>query len=304
MSDFTSLNQHQKKALVVQLYEQGKTRRQIAEVVHMGFKDIADVIKKHTGEDNDSGNKPERSKDALTFELFLQGKQSVEVAIELDMSADEVEELHVQYWRLSKLDGLETLYHEAKYSLSSILQLFKILKDKRITKDKDIHDLIELAYYGLPNLNARVQNLLDQVKALESEKAALSTEVQRLRNSIYANREIISRQDEQSRKLDRKLNRLRIMLQNASKDSNYHKVLEIIDQRLNDRRPLLVVAFIAIMETLRKNPYGLNLLNGSSSDIENYLVSDSDGKSLVQFAELSLDNLIKHYAKTTACTYP
>ena len=185
----------------------------------------------------------------LTFELFLQGKQSVEVAIELDMSADEVEELHVQYWRLSKLDGLETLYHEAKYSLSSILQLFKILKDKRITKDKDI-------------------------------------------------------QYEQSRKLDRKLNRLRIMLQNASKDSNYHKVLEIIDQRLNDRRPLLVVAFIAIMETLRKNPYGLNLLNGSSSDIENYLVSDSDGKSLVQFAELSLDNLIKHYAKTTACTYP
>ncbi len=44
MSDIASLNQHQKKALVIQLYEQGKTRRQIAEVVHMGFKDIADVI--------------------------------------------------------------------------------------------------------------------------------------------------------------------------------------------------------------------------------------------------------------------
>jgi hypothetical protein len=29
------------------------------------------------------------------FELFLQGKQSVEVAIELDMPADKVEELHV-----------------------------------------------------------------------------------------------------------------------------------------------------------------------------------------------------------------
>ena len=51
MSDFVSLNKHQKKALVIQLYEQGKTRRQIAEVVHMSFKDIADVIKKHTGED-------------------------------------------------------------------------------------------------------------------------------------------------------------------------------------------------------------------------------------------------------------
>ena len=40
MSEFVSLNQHQKKALVVQLYQQGKTRRQIAEVAHMSFKDI------------------------------------------------------------------------------------------------------------------------------------------------------------------------------------------------------------------------------------------------------------------------
>mgnify|MGYP003288318585 CR=1 FL=1 len=46
MSDFASLNQHQKKALVIQLYEQGKTRRQIAEVAHMSFNDIADVIQK------------------------------------------------------------------------------------------------------------------------------------------------------------------------------------------------------------------------------------------------------------------
>jgi hypothetical protein len=89
MSNFASLNQHQKKALVVQLYQQGKTRRQIAEVAHMSFKDIAVVIKKHIGEDSDSLDKPEKSKGARAFE------QSVEVAIELDMSADEVEELHV-----------------------------------------------------------------------------------------------------------------------------------------------------------------------------------------------------------------
>jgi hypothetical protein len=75
MSDFASLNQHQKKALVIQLYEQGKTRR------HMSFKDIADVIKKQIGEDSDSADKPEKSKAARAFELFLHGKQSVEVAI-------------------------------------------------------------------------------------------------------------------------------------------------------------------------------------------------------------------------------
>ena len=68
------------------------TRRQIAEIVHMSFKDIVTIIIGYTGEDKQV-NKLEKSKDSRAFELFLQGKQSVEVAIELDMPADKVEEL-------------------------------------------------------------------------------------------------------------------------------------------------------------------------------------------------------------------
>ena len=48
ISDIVLLNKHQKKALVIELYKQGKTRRQIAEVVHMSFKDIADLINEYT----------------------------------------------------------------------------------------------------------------------------------------------------------------------------------------------------------------------------------------------------------------
>jgi transposase len=51
MSDLILLNKHQKKAIVIELYKQGKTRRQIAETVHMSFKDIADIINEYTGED-------------------------------------------------------------------------------------------------------------------------------------------------------------------------------------------------------------------------------------------------------------
>ena len=215
------------------------------------------------------------------------------------MSADEVEELHVQYWRLSKLDDLEALYYEAKYSLSLLLKLFKILKDNRITKDKDIYDLIELANYGLPTLRNRHEDLLNQVRALQSKKMALDTEILGLRNSIYTNNEIINRQNEQSRILDSKLNRLHVLLRDTSKDSDYHKVMEIIDQSLKNKKPLLVAALVAVMETLNKNPYGLNLLN-SSSDIEDYLTTDNDGKSLLQFADSCYNNLLKSYAESIA----
>jgi hypothetical protein len=149
MSEIVLLNKHQKKALVIELYKQGKTRRQIVETVHMSFKDIANIINEYTGEDKQV-NKLEKSKDSRAFELFLQGKQSVEVAIELDMPADKVEELRVQYWGLSNLDNLEIMYYETKYSLPMLLQLHNILRDKRITKDKDICELIELANDGLP----------------------------------------------------------------------------------------------------------------------------------------------------------
>ena len=71
MSNLVPLNKHQKKDLVIELYNQGKTRRQIAEIVHMSFKDIADIINEYTGEDTDSVDKPQKSKDAQAFELFL-----------------------------------------------------------------------------------------------------------------------------------------------------------------------------------------------------------------------------------------
>jgi hypothetical protein len=260
MSDIVLLNKHQKKAHVIELYKQGKTRRQIAETVHMSFKDIADIINEYTGEDKQS-NKSEKSKDTRAFELFLQGKQSVEVAIELDMPADKVEELHVQYWRLSKLDDLEILYHEAKYFLSLLLRLYNILKDKRITNDKDICDLIEMPRDGLPRLRNRHEELLDQLTVLEKEKASMNPKILGLRSSIYATNEIIRKQNTHLRTLDRKRRQLEVMIQNASKESNYHKVMEIVDQRLDDKRSLLMAALVAVLNTLKANPYGLNLLS-------------------------------------------
>jgi transposase len=298
MSIFVPLNRHQKKALVIELYKQGKTIRQIAEIVHMAFKDIADIINEYTGEDKQVGK--EKSKDARAFELFLLGKQSVEVAIELDMPADKVEDLHIQYWRLSKLDNLEILYHEAEYSLSLLLRLHNILKDKRITKDKDICDLIELTKDGLPSVRNRFEDLLNQITTLENEKDSLSTEILGLRNSIYTNNEIISDQNVQLRTLDRKLSRLQLMLRKAGKAPNYNKVIEIVDQRLNDKRSLLVAAIISVLKTLKTNPYGMNLLSSSPLDTKSYLITDSDGKNLLHFAESCYNSLLKSYAKTIA----
>jgi hypothetical protein len=180
------------------------------------------------------------------------------------------------------------------------LRLHNVLKDKRITKDKDISDLIELANDGLPNLRASFEVLLNQISALENEKATLNTEILGLRNSIYTNNETIRKQSMRLQILDRKRRVLEVMLQNANKEPNYHKVTEIIDRRLNDKRSLLVTALIAVLSTLKSNPYGLNLLNSSFLDVEEYVADDIDGKILLEFAESCYNSLSKSYAKTIA----
>ena len=115
----------------------------------------------------------------------------------------------------------------------------------RITKNKDLYDIIELAGYGLPSLRNRHDFLLNQVTALQRKKVALGTEILGLRNSICTNNEIISRQNTQLRTLDRKLSQLQIMLRDTSKGSNYSKITEIVDRRLNDKRSLLVAALFS-----------------------------------------------------------
>jgi hypothetical protein len=90
------------------------------------------------------------------------------------------------------------------------------------------------------------------------------------------------------------------MLRKASKCPDYHKVLQIVDQRLNDKRSLLVAALLAVFETLKANPYGLNLLSSSPVDIEDYLITVNDGKNLLQFAKSCYNLLLKSYAKTIA----
>jgi hypothetical protein len=57
---------------------------------------------------------------------------------------------------------------------------------------------------------------------------------------------------------------------------------------------------VNLMETLKTNTYGLNLLTGTSADLENYLFTDNDGKSLLQFAESCYDNLLQNFAEAIA----
>ena len=172
------LDKKEKEGLVVRLHQEGKTIRQIAAAAHLSFTDIGLIIRKIDGRDNDDGveaNKDIKNKTRETKALFLFsiGKTSLQVAIELDLSASEVHEMLEEYWALNELHELAFVYNEIKAYLSSFLKLFHCLKKHKMLSEKHITTILRYAGNDLPQLTDRVQCLTNDVINLEGQKRNL-----------------------------------------------------------------------------------------------------------------------------------
>ena len=123
------LNRTEKEQRVIELYQQGKNIREIAQDVHMSFGSIGAIERKVKGLQDDDGKSKEQqqdniahtilSKDSQAFALFSDGKKPTEVAIKLDLGADVVDKLYQQFWKLEGLYQLNLVYKEIKRYLPS-----------------------------------------------------------------------------------------------------------------------------------------------------------------------------------------
>jgi transcriptional regulator len=104
------MNRAEKEQYVIRLYKEGRTIREIAEHVHMSFRDIGAVIKKAKLEaDGERGSLQEdddiksKSKSTQAIKLLSELKTPIEVAIALDLPVHQIEAIYREYW---KLDGM------------------------------------------------------------------------------------------------------------------------------------------------------------------------------------------------------
>jgi transposase len=95
------MNREEKELYIIRLYKEGRSTREIAELVHMSFRDIGVIIKKVKLEaDRERGQLEEdddiksKSKTTQAIKLFSELKTPVEVTIALDLPADQVHEIY------------------------------------------------------------------------------------------------------------------------------------------------------------------------------------------------------------------
>jgi transposase len=179
-------SREEREQCVIELYEQGRTIREIAQEVHMSFGNIGDIIKKVRG-DNDYSDKAMResiSKDTKAFKLFSKGKKPTEVAINLDLGADAVDRLYQQFWRLERLQQLTLAYQEIRHYLPLFLKLFKIMKEQKMIKEQDISNALKYVK-EISSLKSQVQQLNQEIQRLEQEKKDTTEYLSALANQVY-----------------------------------------------------------------------------------------------------------------------
>jgi transposase len=110
------LSRKEKEKIVIKLATEGKTIKKIAKAVHISLKDVAKILRKVTGdEDNPAEKEKEEEKKqkrlkslffGQAFLMFKDKKSLVYVVIELDQETNTILNYYRDFLRLVRMDSL------------------------------------------------------------------------------------------------------------------------------------------------------------------------------------------------------
>ena len=130
------MNLEEKKNLVAQLYQEGKTQREIAKTAHMSVRDISRIIRKL------EGIPEEKSIETQALDLFYQGKKPIEVAVGLNLNAQKTSKMYKDYLKLNNFHKLVLLCEGINDNLSLFLKLYYAIIQNGI-KPNEIANLVK-----------------------------------------------------------------------------------------------------------------------------------------------------------------
>ncbi len=176
-----------KKDLVIQLLKEGKNMREISKVAHLSFSTIGKILRESKGIIE---SKPEKSITSKAFQLFEKRMSLVEVAIELDLSPEQAEDIHQGYLRLKGLYEISRYCQRMKKHLSSFMEFVNTCEEQTPESQKllDILNLgkvIEGQREQRTSIRiwCRTQEL--RIDELKEEEEAIKQRIEKLKQEEY-----------------------------------------------------------------------------------------------------------------------
>jgi hypothetical protein len=283
------LTRQQRERLVLDLYNQGKNTREIAEEARMSFSAIGAILKKAEQENETSKEQTEKMSHATkAYKLFSEGKSPVDVAIALNLRQAEVTELYNEYWNLKNLYELNQVYEEIKDDIHSFVKLYKLAKAVGMNT-QHVGKLLAIANNHLPAVEYRYQELKREEASLQAGNHNSARTLQELYGLISTKRNTLEKYESDCKKRGleiKNLNKEYIASQELVNDfqnnnEEYIKIIKTVEEKvlsvLSNVKVLLRCALLSITESITNNPERFRLLfhNMPPSIIDCY---DSNGQ--------------------------
>jgi hypothetical protein len=245
------LTRQEKERKVIDLYSnQNKTYREIAKEVRICPRDIGIILKKASAEEqNHDKEQSSLSPSSQAYRLFSEGKSLIEVAIALDLTESETTRFYDEYLNLKQMDDLKMTYEEIGSDIMHFLELYKLSKVAHM-KPEHVINLLQMSNGYLPLLEQKYKKLRREIDLLESEKQRS----RELGNQIGALAKVLEKYKKEIKNLQKKKIRLEILISNGQ----YEKVRQIVKKEvgisLSERRDLLKLAVVSVLESIRQDP--------------------------------------------------
>ena len=303
------LTRQEKEKLVLDLYNQGKTYREIAKDARMCPRDIGVIVNKavrelelktdhrNDKENQDTNNSAEKklkdqelSLSTRAYKLFFKGKALVEVAVALNLEEAEVTRYYKEYLKLNQSHGLYLAYEETEGEIEPFLKLYELSKTADMDT-KQVVNLLAIANNDLPELENRYHELKNEVDHLEYRKANSNRTLQNLENQMVDSNQVLnsyrSSCQEERLKLEclhqDKAGLTKMVRRFKRKNEEYLKIKKTVEQEVTrillDGKGLLNLTFYSLMESMRKDPdkYRSLIYYNSASSIRGYGIVPYDG---------------------------
>src|SRR5918994_5560605 len=161
------MNRKQKEALVLAIAEKGATYREITKEAGVSPNTIKAVL-------NRAGLDESTSVSSRAFELYVKQKTPIEVAIALNLKAEEAIRYHQEYFMLLGLTEFTKIYIQIKDNNPlAFVSLVNLVHNARMG-DAEVAELLKIANGYLPRVRLEYERVREE---LNSWKAAISNEV-------------------------------------------------------------------------------------------------------------------------------
>src|SRR5215203_5809966 len=152
------LTRQEKERLVIDLYNQNRTYREIAKEVRMCPRDIGTILKKASGEMEEKQNISESlSPSTHAYRLFSKSKTHripIELAISLNLSEAETAKYYEEYWDLNQTHELRMLYDEIGDDIGDFLKLYNLSTSEHMSPEHVVN-LLQISNECLPLLELK-----------------------------------------------------------------------------------------------------------------------------------------------------